>query len=72
MDIISSYGYVWQPHVSRGFHPYRTSGYWVWSPEYQWIWVSDYEWAGRRSIMAAGIMIPTMVLWIPDYDGAGW
>jgi hypothetical protein len=40
----------------------------VWSPEYQWIWVSDYEWAGRRSIMAAGIMIPTMVVMDTDYE----
>src|SRR5258706_1231253 len=40
----SGYGYVWRPHVGRGFHPYRTSGHWVWSDDYEWVWVSDYSW----------------------------
>ena len=63
------YGYVWQPRVGRGFHPYRTSGHWVWSDQYQWIWVSDYDWGwapfhyGRWHYDSYYGWI-----WVPDYE----
>src|SRR3954467_5611117 len=37
------YGYVWAPHVSVGFRPYYSSGYWVMT-EYGNTWVSRYPW----------------------------
>ena len=65
------YGYVWQPNVGRGFHPYRTSGHWVWSNEYDWIWVSDYEW-GWAPFHYGRWHYDSYYgwLWIPDYEWA--
>jgi Family of unknown function (DUF6600) len=65
------YGYVWQPGVGRGFHPYRTSGHWVWSNEYEWIWVSDYEW-GWAPFHYGRWYYDSYYgwLWIPDYEWA--
>jgi hypothetical protein len=67
------YGYVWLPHVSRGFTPYRTNGYWVYTYA-GWTWVSNYSWGWAPFHYGRWFYDRYYGwLWAPDNEwGPGW
>ena len=67
------YGYVWIPHVSDGFTPYGTDGYWVFTQE-GWTWVSNYSW-GWAPFHYGRWFYDSYYgwVWVPDNEwGPGW
>jgi hypothetical protein len=69
----SDYGYVWVPHVSRGFYPYGTNGHWVFTRA-GWTWVSNYSWGWAPFHYGRWFYDPYYGwVWVPDNEwGPGW
>jgi len=81
------YGWVWRPHVTAGWVPYR-DGRWMHRPGWGWTWVSYEPWGwypyhyGRWALVSSGWVwvpvrihaawSPALVIWIGGSDYIAW
>ena len=71
-DWIEDYdhGYIWIPHVGRGFQPYSTNGYWTMT-NYGNTWVSNYSWGWAPFHYGRWLYDDYLGwAWVPGYEWA--